>query len=111
MLRVSRSPFLTQAFSCRNWKCALLSAAARSMVYLAALTHSRSHGRRSIILVEIADVALTAGIYTGLQRRALGFRVRWLGNLIIALTFPRSARSSTGLRVLPLEPWLLSEPC
>lgn len=92
MLRASRSPFLAQAFSCWNWKCALLSATARSVVYLAALARSRPHGRLSIILVEIAYVALTAGIYAGLQQRALGLRVRWLGNLIVAFGVPALAQ-------------------
>lgn len=88
MLSAGRSPLLTQAFFCWNWKCALLSAAARSIVYLAALARSGPHGRLSIILVEIAYVALTAGVYAGLQQRALGLRARWLGNLIVALGVP-----------------------
>lgn len=92
MLPASRSPFLRQAFSCWNWKCALLSAAARSMVYLAALARFRPHGRLSIILVEIAYVALTAGLYAGLQQRALGLRARWLGNLIVAFGVPALAQ-------------------
>jgi len=65
-----------------------LSATARSLVYLAALGRSRSHGRVSIILIEIAYVALTAGLYAGLQQKALGFRSRTLGNLTIALGVP-----------------------
>src|SRR5208283_3075828 len=92
MLRASRSPFLAQAFSCWNWKCALLSATARSMVYLAALARSRPHGRLSIVLVEIAYVALTAGIYAGMQQRALGLRSRLLGNAIVALGVPALAQ-------------------
>jgi hypothetical protein len=92
MFRASRSPFLRQAFSCWNWKCALLSATARSVVYLAALARSRAHGRLSILLVEICYVALTAGIYAGLQQRALGLHSRLLGNSIIALGVPALAQ-------------------
>jgi hypothetical protein len=92
MLPASRSPLLTQAFSCWNWKCALLSATARSMVYLAALARSGPRGRLSIVLVEIAYVALTAGIYAGLQQRALGLRARWLGNFIVAFGVPALAQ-------------------
>jgi hypothetical protein len=92
MFRTSRSPFLRQAFSCWNWKCALLSATARSIVYLAALARSRPHGRLSIILVEISYVVITAGIYAGLQQRALGFGSRLLGNLIVALGVPALAQ-------------------
>jgi hypothetical protein len=92
MHRAGGSPFLRQAFSCWNWKCAILSATARSIVYLAALARSRAHGRLSVILVEIAYVALTAGIYAGLQQRALGLRVRWLGNLIVAFGVPALAQ-------------------
>jgi predicted hotdog family 3-hydroxylacyl-ACP dehydratase len=92
MRHAGRSPLLAQAFSCWNWKCALLSATARSLAYLAALARSGPHGRLSIILVEIAYVALTAGVYAGLQQRALGLRARWLGNLIIALGVPALAQ-------------------
>jgi hypothetical protein len=92
MLPANRSPFLTQAFFCWNWKCALLSATARSIVYLAALARSGPRGRLSIILVEIAYVALTAGIYAGLQQRALGLRARWLGNLIVTFGVPALAQ-------------------
>lgn len=84
----SRSPLRAQVFACWNWKCAPLSAAARSLVYFAALARSGPHGRLAIIVVEIAYVALTAGIYAGLQQRALGFRSRLLGNLTIALGVP-----------------------
>ncbi len=66
----------------------MLSATARSIVYLAALAHSGPHGRLSIVLVEIAYVALTAGIYAGLQQQALGLRSRLLGNVVVALAVP-----------------------
>ncbi len=85
-------PLRAQVLACWNWKCALLSATARSLVYLAALARSRPHGRLSIILVEIAYTALTAGIYAGLQQRALASRSRALGNLTIALGVPALAQ-------------------
>ena len=92
MLPASRSLFVQQAFYCWNWKCALLSATARSIVYLAALARSGPHGRLSIVMVEIGYVALTAGVYAGLQQRALGLRARWLGNLIVAAGIPALAQ-------------------
>jgi hypothetical protein len=76
--------FSARVFSCWNWKCALMSATARSLVYLAALARSGAHGRLSIVLVEIAYVTLTAGIYAGMQQQALRLRSRLLGNLIVA---------------------------
>jgi hypothetical protein len=88
MISRERSTFHVRVFSCWNWKCALLSATARSIVYLAALAHSGPHGRLSIVLVEIAYVALTAGLYAGLQQRALGLGSRLLGNFVIALVVP-----------------------
>jgi hypothetical protein len=75
-----------------NWKCALLSATARSIVYLVAMTHSGSQGRLAIVLVEIAYVTLTAGIYAGLQQKALGIRSRLLGNMIVAIAVPMLAQ-------------------
>jgi hypothetical protein len=83
-----RSPLLRQVFTCWNWKCALLSATARSIVYLAALARSGPHGRLSILAVEIAYVSLSAGLYAGLQQRALALRSRALGNVIIAVGVP-----------------------
>jgi hypothetical protein len=87
-MRPSRTPLVTQALSCWNWKCAFLSATARSIVYLAALARSGPHKRFSIVLVEIAYVTLTAGIYAGAQQRALGLRSRLLGNFTIAVGVP-----------------------
>jgi hypothetical protein len=87
-----RSPLRTQVFTCWNWKCALLSATARSIVYLAALARSGPHGRLSIVVVEIGYVALTAGLYAGLQQRALAIRSQLLGNLIVALGVPTLAQ-------------------
>lgn len=87
-----RSSFLVQVSSCWNWKCALLSATARTLVYLAALARSGPHGRLSIVLVEIAYVALTAGLYAGMQQRALAFRSRLLGNVTVAFGVPALAQ-------------------
>lgn len=83
---------LTQACSCWNWKCALLSATARSLVYLAAIARTGLHGAIGVVLVEIAYVALTAGLYAGMQQKALGIRRRWLGNLIVVLGVPGLAQ-------------------
>ena len=91
-MQPSHSPFCAQVFACWNWKCALLSATVRSLVYLAALARSGPHGRLAIILVEIGYVALTAGIYAGLQQRALALRSRLLGNLIVVLGVPALAQ-------------------
>lgn len=85
-------PLLTQALSCWNWKCALLSATARSLVYLAAMAHSGPHGRFAVVLVEVVYVTLTAGVYAGMQQKALGLRTRWLGNLIVVLGVPGLAQ-------------------
>jgi len=75
-----------------NWKCALLSACARSIVYLAAMARSGLHGRLAIILVEMAYVTLTAGLYAGLQQKALGLRMRRLGDAIVVLGIPMLAQ-------------------
>src|SRR5271165_39974 len=93
----ARSPFLAQAFACWNWKCALLSATARSAVYLAAIvrvgqTGPGLSGGLSIVLVEMAYVTLTAGLYAGMQQRALSFRSRLLGNLTVVFGVPGLAQ-------------------
>ncbi|MGA2674810.1 MAG: hypothetical protein ABSE99_16455 [Terracidiphilus sp.] len=88
MIPAGRSPILARAFACWNWKCALLSATARSLVYLAAMARSGLRGGLSIVLVEMAYVTLTAGLYAGMQQRALGFRSRLLGNLTIVFGVP-----------------------
>ncbi len=87
------SAFSSQAYSCWNWKCALLSATARSLVYLAAMARPGFHGRLAVVLVEVAYVTLTSGFYAGLQQKALGFRSRLLGNLTIALAVPGLAQA------------------
>ena len=92
MIPAERSNFRAQVFSCWNWKCALLSATARSLVYLAVLARSRPHGRLSIILVEVAYVTLTAGLYAGLQQRALVLRSQQLGNFVVAFAVPALAQ-------------------
>jgi hypothetical protein len=111
-----RSPLLRQIFTCWNWKCALMSATARSIVYLAALARSGPRGRLSIVLVEIAYVALTAGIYAGLQQRALIIRSRLLGNITVALAVPLLApchrrRQYLRRRVGPLSPLRYASRC
>jgi hypothetical protein len=88
---IARGVFAS-ALSCWNWKCALLSAAARSIVYVVALSHTGHHGSLSIVLVEIAYVTLTAGIYAGMQQKALGLRNRLAGNLIVVLCVPGLAQ-------------------
>ncbi len=97
MTPTGRSPFLTQALACWNWKCALLSATARSIVYLAAMartgqTRSGLGSGLSIILVEMVYVTLTAGLYAGMQQRALGFRSRFLGDLTVVFGVPGLAQ-------------------
>jgi hypothetical protein len=86
------TPLLRQAYSCWNWKCALLSATARSLVYLAATARTGSHGRFAVVLIEIVYVTLTAGIYAGMQQNALRLRRRWLGNLIVVFCVPGVAQ-------------------
>jgi hypothetical protein len=58
------------------------------MVYLAAMARTGPRGRLAIVLVEMAYVTFTAGLYAGMQQRALGFRSRLLGNLTIAFGVP-----------------------
>jgi len=86
-----KAPF-AQALSCWNWKCALLSATARSLAYLSAMMHSHAAGRFAVVLVEMIYVTLTAGLYAGLQQKALGLRSRLLGNLAIAGAVPACAQ-------------------
>jgi hypothetical protein len=93
MTFTSRFPFLAQAFACWNWKCALLSAAARSLVYGSALARCGPRGSFSIVLVEMTYVTLTAGVYAGMQQRALGLRSRLLGNLAVVIGVPGLAQA------------------
>jgi hypothetical protein len=84
----TKSGNLLQTFACWNWKCALLSAAMRSVVYLAAMARTGAHGRFAMVAVEIAYVTLTAGLYAGMQQRALALRSRLLGNFAVAIGVP-----------------------
>jgi hypothetical protein len=93
MILASRAPLLAQAFTCWNWKCALLSATARSIVYAAAMAHCRLHDGLSVVLVEMGYVALTAGLYAGMQQKALGFRSRLLGNSTVVFGVPLLAQA------------------
>jgi len=88
-----RSARFAQVYSCWNWKCALMSATARSLVYLAATIRSGLRGSLAIVLVEVAYVTLTAGIYAGMQQKTLGLRSRALGNAIVALGVPALAQT------------------
>jgi hypothetical protein len=85
-------PVVAQALACWNWKCALLSATARSIVYLVTMMHSGPHSRLTVVLVEVGYVTLTAGIYAGMQQKALGLRSRALGNIIIVVGVPGVAQ-------------------
>ncbi|MGB7549824.1 MAG: hypothetical protein WBM14_18960 [Terracidiphilus sp.] len=87
-----RSSLCARAYACWNWKCALLSATARSLVYLAAMARSGVRGGLAVVMVEIAYVALTSGLYAGMQQKALGFRSRLLGNLTVVLGVPALAQ-------------------
>jgi len=79
---------LRQAFAYWNWKCALISATARSLVYLAAMAHTSPHRALPVVLVEVGYVTLTAGVYAGMQQNALRLRSRLFGNLIVVLGVP-----------------------
>jgi hypothetical protein len=89
----SQHPLLKQAFAYWNWKCALMSATARSLVYLAAMAHTGPHSALPVVLVEMGYVALTAGVYAGMQQNALRLRSRLLGNLIVVLGVPGLAQT------------------
>ncbi len=69
-----------------------MSATLRATVYLLALTHHAPASHLSIVVVEMLYVTLTAGIYAGLQQRALRIRPRLLGNLIIVAAVPALAQ-------------------
>src|ERR1700733_14663931 len=87
------SPLLKHAFAYWNWKCALMSATARSVVYLAAMVRTGPHGALPVVLVEVGYVTLTAGVYEGMQQKALRLRSRLLGNLIVVLCVPGLAQT------------------
>lgn len=93
MLSVRRSRIVAQALACWNWKCALLSASVRSLVYLVAMAHTGLRRSLLAMLVEIAYVSLTAGAYAGMQQKALALRNHIVGNLIVALGVPGMAQT------------------
>jgi len=93
MISSRRPSILARVCASWHWKCALLSALVRSIVYLAAMVRTHSHGRLSIVAVEMAYVTLTAGIYAGMQQRALGLRSRLAGNLTAAVAVPALAQA------------------
>ena len=88
MKLTKRFPLKTHALACWNWKCALMSAVARSVVYLLAMAHGSPHSRLAVITVEMGYVILTAGLWAGLQQMALGLRSRIMGNLAVAVAVP-----------------------
>ncbi len=87
-MATQQSSFLKQAFTYWNWKCALMSATARSMVYLVAMAHAGLRSALPIVLVELGYVTLTAGIYAGIQQNALRLRSQLLGSLIVVVGVP-----------------------
>jgi hypothetical protein len=98
MVLSQRSPILVKALACWNWKCALLSALARSLVYLVAMAragHAQGDLRSglAVILVEMAYVTLTAGVYAGMQQMALNLRSRLYGNLAVVVAIPGLAQA------------------
>lgn len=87
-----RMPLSRQVFCAWNWKCALLSATARSLIYLVAMARTGMRGTAAVVAVEIAYVTLTAGVYAGIQQKALEIPSRVLGNVIVALGVPGAAQ-------------------
>lgn len=69
-----------------------MSATVRSSIYLLAMTRSGAHACVSLVLVEMAYVSLTAGVYAGMQQRALGLRSPWLGNSLVVIGVPGFAQ-------------------
>jgi hypothetical protein len=54
---------------------------------------SGAWGSLGVVLVEMAYVTLTSGVYAGLQQKALGVRSRLLGNGIIVFGVPWLAQA------------------
>lgn len=73
---------------CWNWKCALMSATVRTCLYALALARGHADGRLLILLVEMGYVTLTAGLYAGMQQKALELRSQLLGNLLVVVGVP-----------------------
>jgi hypothetical protein len=100
-----RRKIFLQIRSCWNWKCALLSASVRSAVYLIAMARSHNSGKLGIILVEVAYVTLTAGLYAGLQQQALRLRSHFWGNLAVVVGVPGLSQALDWLaHILTHEP-------
>ncbi len=79
--------------ACWNWKCALMSAVVRSMVYAIAMMHGTMmvgalRNGLAVIAVEMVYVVFTAGLWAGLQQVALGARHRRFGDLMIVVGVP-----------------------
>ena len=55
--------------------------------------HSGSHRGFSILAVEVVYVTFTAGLYAGLQQRALGLGSPVLGNFLIVIAIPTLAQA------------------
>lgn len=60
----------------------------RSTIYLAAMSRKGFRASLAVVLVEIAYVTLTAGVYAGMQQKALSVRPRMIGSLIITIGVP-----------------------
>jgi hypothetical protein len=65
-----------------------MSAMVRSSIYLAALAHKGPGSRLAPALVEMWYVTFTAGVYAGMQQRALGLASRRNGNFLAAVAIP-----------------------
>jgi len=62
-------------------------------MYVAAMARSGPHGRMAVVLVEMGYVTFTAGLYAGLQQKALGIRSRLVGNATVVLAIPMLAQA------------------
>jgi hypothetical protein len=69
-----------------------MSATIRSIIYLTAMMRSSLSSSLSVVIVEMAYVTLTAGVYAGLQQKALELKRRAVGNLIVVIGVPGSAQ-------------------
>ncbi|MGB8261992.1 MAG: hypothetical protein WCE75_16650 [Terracidiphilus sp.] len=88
MIPAKQNRLTAKVLTCWNWKCGLLSATARSLVYLAALARAGVRGSLALVAVEVAYVTFTAGLYAGMQQKALGLRSHLLSGLIIVVGVP-----------------------
>ncbi len=93
MLFSVRNQFFREALCCGNWKCALMSATARSAVCFAAMVRTGLRGSLAATLVEIAYVSLTASAYAGMQQKALTLRSKLPGNFLIVVGVPGLAQA------------------